>query len=64
MAELYPVYISHTHLDAHDVAKVAVAAVQHGGEDEELGPVRVVRRRQAVDPSPGQLGRLAVFLKR
>ena len=53
------------HLDAHDVPEVAVAAVEDGGEDEELASVGVgvVERRDGVDPSPGQLGRLPVFLE-
>ena len=53
------------YLHAHDVAEVSVAAVQHRCEDEELFPVgvRVVQRGDAVDPSPGQLGRLAIFLE-
>ena len=52
-------------LHAHDVAEVAVLAVQDGGEDEELGlvGVGVVHGGDSVDPTAGQLGRFAVFLK-
>lgn len=52
-------------LHAHDVAEVAVLAVQDGGEDEELGlvGVGVVHGRDGVDPAAGQLGRFAIFLK-